>query len=385
MVSVQGTWMRGGTSKGLVVRRDWLDSLGETSAEEFLLSAFGSPDATQIDGIGGGVSTASKVMIVDPVPDLQGRIRYEFAQVAVETAVVDYGGNCGNMTAAVAAFVVNEGLVPLAEPVTNVLLHNLNTNIDVAVEVPTVNHRAATAGTYVQAGVPRSGAEIVCRYLEPGGSVFDGVLPTGREVDELEVEGLGKIEVSIVDVSNPLVFVRASDLGIEGVELPSQLNADRSFLRNMETLRGTAAVRLGIVAHHSAAVKQTPGIPKLCIVAPPRDYTTSRRDEVAASDINLMARIMSVQRVHLSFALTGIMCTSAATLIPGTIPWQLALPRRALSDGQTEFEVAIGHPQGVTTAIVGLSDGPSKSVAIPYVGVSRTARLLMEGMVYAEV
>jgi 2-methylaconitate cis-trans-isomerase PrpF len=225
-VSVQATWMRGGTSKGLVFRRDWLEALEETAIDDFLIAALGSPDPTQVDGLGGGVSTASKVMIVDPAPDEQGRVRYQFAQVAVETAVVDYGGNCGNMTAAVAAFVVNEGIVAPSEPVTRVTLRNMNTNIDIRVDVPTVGDRAATAGSYVQAGVPRGGAEIICRYLDPGGSVFNETLPTGRVVDELEDEDLGTIQVSIVDVSNPLVFVRASDLGLTGVELPGELNAE---------------------------------------------------------------------------------------------------------------------------------------------------------------
>lgn len=381
--SIRATWMRGGTSKGLVFRRDWLSPIEDDRMDDFLLGAMGSPDSTQIDGLGGGVSTASKVMIVDPKVDEHGRVPYRFAQVAVESAVVDYGGNCGNMTVAVAAFVVNEGIITPSEPVTKFRLYNLNTHIEIDVEVPTEGTRARIEGEFLQAGVPRAGAEIVCRYLDPSGSVLPGALPTGSPQDTLHVPGLGPIEASVVDVSNPLVFIKAQDLGLGGAELPAALNSGREFLERVESIRGAAAAMLGLASKTDLAALESPGIPKLAFVSEPQDYVTSRGQAIRAAEIDIVARIMSVQRVHLSFALTGVMCTAAASLIPGTIPWQVAKPRDRPPLGISEHRVAVGHPQGISSAIIGIESVSSGDMRVLHAGVSRTARLLMAGEVHA--
>lgn len=369
--------MRGGTSKGVFLKRSAIPD-GAGSIDALLLALMGSPDARQIDGLGGATSTTSKVMIVEDEPDDKGQLPYTFAQVSVDRAVVDYGGNCGNLTSAVAAFAVDEGLWAPTEPTTSVRLLNTNTDKVVEVEVPTVGGRARREGDYRIAGVRRPGAQIVCKYLDPGGSVFDAALPTGSIVDEVELPSGATMDVSIVDVTNPLAFVRAADLGLAGSELPASLDQDEAFLAHVEMIRGAVAVRLGLATDAASAAEQTPGIPKLAFVAPPATSVTSDGEAVGSDDIDLLARIMLMQRVHPAYALTGIMCTAAAALAPGSIVHEAARIRPGRFDGTTA-RLTIGHPKGTTDALVGLAGNPSDEFSVAYAGVSRTARRLFKG------
>jgi 2-methylaconitate cis-trans-isomerase PrpF len=370
--SIRASIVRGGTSKGVFVREENLPPPG-VGRDEFILRLFGSPDPMQIDGMGGSHSTTSKLVAVSPSTRPDCDIEYLFAQVSVDRPVVDYGGNCGNLTSAVGPYAIDEGLVETTEPVTTVRLYNKNTAKRIDAHVPVEAGQAQDWGDFRIAGVPGTAARIDLDFLDPAGSTFDGVFPTGEPADEIETPD-GEVQVSFVDVTNPLAFVRASDLGLRGDELPSEINGDVDLLARIERLRGACAHRLGLVDDPMRAADVTPGLPKLAFVAPPRSYTSTGGQQIDGERMDLLGRIMSMQKLHHAYAMTGIMCTAAAVLLTGTIPNEVA-------DHHGGTVVRIGHPRGVAEAVVqlGLVDGlPS----IEKVSVTRTARRLMSGRIF---
>jgi 2-methylaconitate isomerase len=368
--TIPAALLRGGTSRGVLLPLEMVPPEGP-ERDRFLIELMGSDDPGQADGLGGNTSTTSKVMMVSHEDKNGGDIRYLFAQVDSRNPVVDYGGNCGNMTAAVALYAVTEGLVPPRQPHTEVLLVNLNTGTRIRATVPSQVDGPEVDGDFLIAGVSAPGPEIVTEYLEPAGR--RGQFPTGAPIEILKVPGVGEIEVSIVDISSPLLFIRAADVGLTGDELPEEIDGDARLLENLEAIRGEAAVRLGFVERAAESALRTPGIPKLTMVSPPREYRTSLGTTVEGTEIDILARIMSVQRAHHAYAMTGALCTAAATRLPGTIPHSLAFP-------QSADTVRIGHPKGVTTVGVSIS-GIGEKARVEGVSVSRTARYLMRGTI----
>lgn len=360
--------MRGGTSRGVVMPLEAVPPEGP-KRDAFLISLMGSNDSGQMDGFGGNTSTTSKVMMVahtgggDDIP-------YLFAQVDPRNPVVDYGGNCGNMTTAVALYAVKEGLAAATPPSSEFTLLNLNTGTRVRVHVPIGEQGPLSTGGFRIAGIEAPGPEIATEYLDPAGR--DGKFPTGMPQDTLTVPSIGEVTVSIVDVASPLVFVRPSEVGLAGTELPDVIDGDSDLLDRLEGIRSAAAVKIGLVERSEDATRITPGIPKLAMVSAPTDYVTSSGDVVAENDVDVVARIMSVQRAHHAYAMTGALCTAAATTLEGTIPHADA----PLPSGP----IRIGHPKGVTTVRVATDDGP-EGTEIKSVGVSRTARRLMRGTI----
>jgi len=361
---------RGGTSKGVYFERGTLpDDRDET--DPLLCRLFGSPDPMQVDGVGGSHSTASKAMIVGR-GDGPLDIEYTFAQVGVERPVVDWGGNCGNLTFAVGPFALERGLVSPGAATDRVTLRltNENTGTRIAQSIPVdADGRPRYAGSFEVAGVPRSGARIRSRFRDPGGAVTGDVLPTGDRVDVLDVPG-GELDVSLVDVSNPCVFVRAADVGLTAAEPPTEIDADPALLDRLEHVRSAACERLGLVDDAADATAESPGLPKLAIVGEARPYETVDGERVAPDEYDLLARIMSMGHAHHAYAVTGGMCTAAAALLDGT------LPNEVLADGATDA-VTIGHPKG--TIRVGVEHDGTDVTAT---GVDRTARLLMDGRLY---
>ena len=374
--AVTASMIRGGTSKGLVIPAGAVPPRGP-ELDDLLIRLMGSPDRAQIDGLGASTSTTNKVMIVDHSPDAQGRLHYLFAQLAPDRPIVDYGGNCGNMTAAVATYVVEQGLVTTGDGVTEVRLYNDNTDKEIRATVPTPGGVVTARGDHMIAGIPWPGAEIVTRYMEPCGSVFQGMFPTGQRVDSVTIPSGQTFEVSFVDVTNPLVFVRAEDIGLAGHELPEQLNEHRDFLALAEEIRGACAVRLGLVDEPAQSAMQSPSIPKLALVAPPRDYVTSGGNPVGAEEYDVLGRIMSVQKVHHAYALSGVMCTGSAALIEGTIPHDASPVESPAGAGSAI--VRVGHPKGVARTIVEL-DPDAAGGPVVSTSVTRTARTLFTGV-----
>lgn len=372
---VRAVIMRGGTSKGVFFHEADLPT-DPLARDRFILAAYGSPDpyGRQVDGLGGATSTTSKVAVIGDGRAHGVDVTYDFGQVSVDAPLVDRRGNCGNISSAVGPFAVDEGLVEATDPVTVVRFLNLNTGKVILAHVPTRDGRFDPVGDFVLPGVPGTGASIQLDYLDPAGAVTGSLLPTGSVTDQLEVPGLGTLEVSVVDAANPVVFVRWADLGLTGQEQPDEVDADPALLRRIEDVRAHAAVLAGIASSPEQATREVPSVPKLAMVGAPQDYTLSNGAQVAAGDTTLRAAMMSMGRLHRSYPLTGGIATAVAAAVPGSVAAQESGPA-------PEAGVClIGHPAGVlpmTADVAQEDEGPSVELVAGY----RTARRLMEGHV----
>ena len=357
---IRAVYMRGGTSRALFFHDRDLPPAGP-ERDRLLSAATGSPDpyGRQLDGMGGGISSLSKACIIGP-PTLAGAdVDYTFAQVDIKSPVVDYKGNCGNCSSAVGPFAIDEGLVRAIEGETLVRIHNTNTKKLIVAHVPVSDGEPAVSGDFELAGVAGKGARIALDFVDPGGAVSGKLLPTGRARDV--IDGL---EVSCVDATNPVVFVRARDLGLTGTETPTAVDADRRVSARLEAIRTAAGDRMGV--RGSAAV------PKVAIVGPAQAFTGLDGVRYDADQVDLIARVISMGNCHRAFALTAAMCLAVAARIDGTVVHEAC--------GATTTDVRLGHPSGVLPidAAVTTRDGAPWAERVT---VYRTARRLMEGFV----
>jgi 2-methylaconitate cis-trans-isomerase PrpF len=372
--SLEATVFRGGTSKGVYVREGEMP-VDRDEWDALLLDAFGSPDPMQLDGIGGSHSTTSKAMVVSRSGARGADVDYRFGQVAVEKPVVDWGGNCGNLTFAIGPYAVERGLVDVDGPGrVELVLRNANTGDLIEQAVPVdPDGLPRYSGDFRVDGVAGTGARITSRFLDPGGAVTGSVFPTGDRRETLDVPVLGAVDVSLVDVSSPCVFVRAADVGVDAGALPGEIDADESLLERLEAVRSAACARLGFVDDAECATAESPGIPKLAVVGERSSYRTVNGDTVDPESYDLLARIMSMQKAHHAYAVTGAMCTAVAASIPGTVAADyLAADRQ--DEGDRPAEVVLGHPKG--TMRVGVDLDGDDVVATT---VDRTARQIMHG------
>ena len=365
------TIMRGGTSKGVYILETDLPA-NHDEWEPLLLRLMGSPDKKQIDGLGGSQSVTSKVAIVKRSDRPDADVDYTFAQVSVDKPLVSYKGNCGNISSGVGPFSIEQGLVEAQDSVTSVRIFNTNTGKIIVSDVQTPGGAVAYSGDFTIAGVPGTASPIKLKFVEPAGTLGHGLLPTGNAVDTLDVPDFGEVQVSIVDAANPLVFVKAKDLGLTGKELPDELNADAAKLDLLEKVRGLAAVKLGLIADYTRSAWDTPGIPKMTFVAEADAYVTAEGKELGEDSVDLLSRMMSMQKAHPSYAMTGAMCTAAAAVIPGSIVAQV------LSAGADTQFIRIGHPGGILECGVDYRENGAVPTIDDTFGF-RTANLLMEG------
>jgi 2-methylaconitate cis-trans-isomerase PrpF len=364
--------MRGGTSKAVLVRASDLPTDSEIR-NKVLLNILGSPDKRQIDGLGGATSSTSKIAIISMCKDSGADVDYLFGQVSVEEALIDFSGNSGNTASAVGVYAVQEGYVPAHEPSTAVRIRNVNSRKVMVVHVPVKEGKVLERGDYYIPGVPGRGARIAVEFLSPAGSSTGSLLPTGKPREELSVGG-NPITVSMVDAANPVVFVRASDVGLQGTELPEQLNRDESLLRRLELIRQKARAQMNIEGRLSEGGFESLSLPQIAIVSPPADYSTSESFEIKVEDIDFAARACSMQKVHQTYMGTCAVCTSVAANIPGTIVSGLA--------GNKRLDwVRIGHPYGVMDVDVKLTQKEGR-IVIERVALGRTARRILDGFVY---
>lgn len=368
------TIMRGGTSKGVYILENYLPK-EEKERNDLLLKIMGSPDLKQINGLGGAASVTSKVAVVGVSSRPDADVDYTFAQVAVDKPVVSYKGNCGNISSGVGPFAIEQGLVKMTEPVTRVKVYNTNTDKIIEEEVVVENGAVKYDGDFAIAGVTGTASPIKLKFLNPAGSVTGKLLPTGNPVDVLEVPGLGPVSVSIVDAANPLVFVKAKDLGLTGKELPAELDGDKEKLDLLETVRGLAAVKLGLIDDYRESAFKMPGVPKMTFVAEPEDYTVAGEKQVKGEDIDILSRMMSMQKAHPTYAMTGAMCTAVAAVIPGSIVNQAVRP------GVDPEFIRIGHAGGVLEAGVEYRENDG-AIEVESAFGFRTANLILEGFVY---
>ena len=367
------TIMRGGTSKGVYILEDDMPA-NHDEWEPLLLRLMGSPDAKQIDGLGGSYSVTSKVAIIKKSSNPDADVDYTFAQVSVDKPLVSYKGNCGNISSGVGPFAIEKGLVEAKDGVTSVRIFNTNTNKIIEADVKTPGGEVAYSGDFAIAGVPGTASPVKLKFVKPSGTLGKGLLPTGNVVDTLDVPGFGKVDVSIVDAANPLVFVKAVDIGLTGKELPDELNAKPDMLELLEKIRGLAAQKLNLIDDYTKSAWETPGIPKMTFVASPDNYITSDGKEIAKEKIDLLSRMMSMQKPHPSYAMTGAMCTAAAAVTPGSIVNQVISP-----EVDNQF-IRIGHPAGILEcgADFRLEDGRNVPEVDDTFGF-RTANFIMDG------
>lgn len=365
--------IRGGTSKGVYLLKSDLPEECE-KWDAILLKMMGSPDKKQIDGLGGSQSVTSKVAIVNKSERADADVDYTFAQVSVDKPIVSYKGNCGNISSGVGPFAIEKGLIDTKEGTTPVRIYNTNTDKIIVADVKTKNGEVVYEGDFGIAGVPGTASPIRLKFMDPAGTLGKGLLPTGHAVDVLEVPGFGTVEVSIIDAANPLVFARAKDLGLTGKELPDELNADPEKLELLEKVRGVAAVKLGLIDDYAKSAWETPGIPKMTFVAELESYVNMEGKEIKKEEIDLLSRMMSMQKTHPSYAMTGAMCTAAAVVVKGSIVNQMCA-----DDIDTQF-IRIGHPGGILECGVDYRESDEKLDIQDTFGF-RTANLIMDGTV----
>lgn len=369
-VGIRAVLMRGGSSRGLFIAARDLPADPDVR-DRVLLRLYGSPDARQIDGVGGADPLTSKVAIVAPSSRADADVEYTFGQVGITEARVFYGGNCGNMLAGVGPFAIDEGMVPAVEPVTRVRIYTTNTGQVTVAEVPVRGGKAAVAGDCQIPGVPGRGARILLDFGACGGAMTGQILPTGRVRETWEANGR-PVTVSLVDAATAFVFVRAGDVGLQGTELPAELEANRPAMAMLEQIRGQAAAVLGLCGHPSEARGKSPNVPRVAVVSPPAPYRAADGREVASGQCHVVGRQLAMQRPHQAFAVTGALCLAAAARIPGTVVHECC----ARPDSDL---LLLGHPAGVMEVAIRVEPAGG-TFRVTRAAVARTARRLMEGV-----
>ncbi len=370
--AVRATLLRGGSSKGAYFLADDLPP-DPAQRAAVLLACYGSPDSRQIDGIGGADPLTSKAAIVGPSSRPDVDVDYTFCQVGIEWPVVSTGGNCGNMLAGVGPFAILRGLVAAVEPVTRIRIFTTNTQQVVTAFVPVADGLPCWEGACIIAGVPGSGAAIEIDFGDCSGALSGKLLPTGRARDRIQV-GERDVEVSLIDAATPFVFVDAAQVGATGRETPDQIKTNPALMAALESIRGWAAVTLGLVDDPAQATDVTPNVPRVMMVAAPASYVTPDGATVSADEIDACVRQLAMQRPHRALAVTGAVCAAVASAVPGSVLAGIV--------GAASSPIRLGHPSGVfrVAADTAFEDGQLRVISAR---IERTARLLMDGFLYA--
>jgi 2-methylaconitate isomerase len=374
---IPAVYMRGGTSKGVFFLADDLPS-DSRERDRILMRVIGSPDryGKHTDGMGGATSSTSKVVILSKSKRADSDVDYLFGQVAIDRPLVDWSGNCGNLSAAVGPCAIGMGLVAApADGLATVRIWQANISKKIVNHVPMSGGEVQELGDFQLDGVAFPAAEVQLEFLDPAddGGDAGATFPTGNHIDLLDVPGVGKIEATLINAGNPTVFVDAAALGFKGTELQGDINGDKALLGRVEAVRALGAVAMGDAATPEEATATRQHTPKLAFVAKPAGYAASDGRAVETGSIDLLARIFSMGVLHHAMTGTGAVAIAAAAAIPGTVVHRVA-PVGA--DGRVRF----GHPSG--TLKVGAEvhkDGNHWTVT--KVLMSRSARRLMEGWV----
>lgn len=361
--SFKAVYMRGGTSRALFFRQDDLPERARWDA--IFCAALGTPDphGRQLDGMGGGISSLSKVAVIGAPSRPDADVDYTFAQVPIDSTRVQYTGNCGNISSAVGPYAVDEGLVPAQGDSATVRIHNTNTGKIIVARFPLAGGKAAVDGDCVLQGVAGAGAPVRLSFLAPGGAVTGRLLPTGNASDRVDVEGLGAVELSLVDAANPVVMLRADALGLRGDEAPAAMDADKPLLARLEAVRRAAAVRMGIARDLADAAERVRSMPLVALLSAP-----------AQTGSHIRVRMVSSGQPHRATPLTGAMCVAAALHIPGTLA-------RAVGRAPVDDDVLVEHASGALR-VGARVQGSGTGVEVTETAVYRTARRLMDGRVY---
>ena len=368
--------MRGGTSNAVVFHARDLPR-DRAQWDEIFLAAIGSPDpyGRQLDGMGGGVSSVSKVCVVGPPSRPDADIDYTFAQVQVKKSEVDYSANCGNMSSAMGPFAVDEGLFKVSGREAVVRIHNTNTKKIIQARFNMDEGLSEVDGDLTIPGVSGTGSPVRLEFLQPGGATTGKLLPTGNVTDVLDVPGVGKLTVSMVDAANATVFVRARDIGLKGTEMPEALEGNAEIMKKLGAIRLVASVAMGISPNAEAAAKIMT-VPFVGFVSEAQDATLLTGESIQAADIDLTARMLSSGQVHRALPLTVSLCTAVAARIEGSVVHQAARPT---TDGNAPIRIAM--PSGILTVAANVQNNDGQWHA-EQGAFYRTQRRLFEGYVY---
>lgn len=366
---LRAAFYRGGTSKAVVFNGADLPA-DRTVRDRLFLHILGSPDpyGRQLDGMGGGLSSLSKVVVVEPSARVDADVDYTFVQIAVGEPVADYGSTCGNMSSAVGPFALEERMVKATGEKASVRIHNTNTGQIYRAEFPVDGGEAVEEGNFAIPGVSGTGAKIRLDFLAPGGAITGHLLPLGQPITSLDVAGVGSIDVSFVDAASPIVFVRADDVGCTGCELPQELDANAALIERMEHVRRAAAVASGMVSTVSETARSNP---KIALIAPAMPFAALDGRDYAENQSDISVRMISMGDFHRAITLTGGMCTAVAAQIPGSLVAQCAGGNGSLR---------IGNPSGVLP-VEALVETTGIGFDVVSVTTFRTQRRLMDGAV----
>ena len=379
-IKVPATYMRGGTSKGVFFNLTDLPKPAQVAGEardNLLLRVIGSPDpyGKQTDGMGGATSSTSKTVILSKSEQTNHDVDYLFGQVAIDKAFVDWSGNCGNLTSAVGAFAISNGLVDKNRVPDNgiaiVRVWQANIKKSILVHVPVTNGEVQETGDFELDGVTFPAAEVKLEFVDPADG--DGALfPTGNVVDDLEVPDVGTLKATMINAGIPTIFINAEDIGYTGTELQDDINNDDAALKKLETIRAYGAVKMGLITNiNEAQARQH--TPKVAFVAKPVAYSASSGKHIVAGSINLLVRAMSMGKLHHAMMGTAAVAIGTAAAIDGTLV-NMAAGGGALS------EVNFGHPSG-TLKVGAEAKKINGDWQVTKASMSRSARVLMEGVV----
>ncbi|MEM9224204.1 MAG: PrpF domain-containing protein [Pseudomonadota bacterium] len=369
---LRAAFYRGGTSKAVVFNDRDLPA-GRALRDRIFLHILGSPDAygRQLNGMGGGLSSLSKVVIVKPSARDDADVDYTFVQIAVDEPIADYGSACGNMSSCVGPFAVDEGMVAVDAGQTEALVRIFDTNTErhYHARFPLRNGRAVEEGDFSIPGVSGTGARVTLNFVAPGGAATGALLPTGNAVDVVEVKGIGAVEMSLVDAANPVVYVNAANLNRTATERPQDLDNDPAFMDRIEQIRRAGAIAMGMADTPENVTRSNP---KVAMLASPQDFAALDGSRYAPGSHDISVRLVSMGNFHRAITLTGGMCTAVAAQIPDSLVNRIAKPQ-----GQ---ELRIANPSGVlpTTADVRMLPSGPEAVSA---GTFRTQRRMMEGAV----
>lgn len=366
---IPAVFYRGGTSKAVFFKScDLPDSTALRN--RIFCHVMGSPDpyGRQLNGMGGGLSSLSKIVIVDPSSRDDADVDYTFVQIAVGEEVADYSATCGNMSSAVGPFAVAERMVDVSGDTASVRVYNTNTDKHYTAIFPIHREQVVEAGDFEIPGVAGTGAKVTLNYESPAGATTGHVLPSGNALDTLEVEGVGSFDVSLVDSANPAVFVRAADLNLTATETPVELDADSGLMKTLDLIRRHGAVAMGL----SESVESAPlANPRVALVAAPQDFTALDGRRYRADQYQVSVRMVSMGNFHRAVPLTGAMCIATAANISGSIVHSCA------TQGDT---VIVGNPSGLLPVEADVVPGPN-GIEVVSATTYRTQRRLMEGFI----
>jgi probable AcnD-accessory protein PrpF len=379
-IKVPATYMRGGTSKGVFFSLTDLPEAAQvpgTARDNLLLRVIGSPDpyGKHTDGMGGATSSTSKTVILAKSTQLDHDVDYLFGQVAIDRPFVDWSGNCGNLTAAVGAFAISNGLVDADRVPENgfatIRIWQKNISKTIIAKVPMSHGQVQETGDFELDGVTFPAAEVEVQFLEPV-DASEAMFPTGNIVDQLDVPGVGTFAATMINAGIPTVFINAADINYHGTELQDAINGDPKALEMFETIRAYGAVKMGLITDIAEAVERQ-HTPKVAFVAPPAEYNSSSGKQVTTGDIDLNVRALSMGKLHHAMMGTAAVAIGTAAAIPGTLV-------NLAAGGGERASVRFGHPSG-TLKVGAEAEHQEGQWRVNKAIMSRSARVLMEGWV----